>query len=235
MGLQRDVKGKRYGKLVPIKIVDTYALSGEKIWECLCDCGEIINVRLSSLVSGNTKSCGCHQREVAKITGEKSKKFNTYDLSGEYGVGYTAKGEEFYFDLEDYELIKNYCWYIDYYGYVQTNIKKRHILFHRFIMNPPDNMDIDHKNGNTTDNRKSELRLCTRQQNLFNVGLRKNNKSGTTGVCKNQSNNWYAQICVSGKVIHLGTFSEKNDAIKARKDAEKKYFGNFVRKDDIDR
>ena len=40
---------------------------------------------------------------------ETFKKYNTYDLSGEYGIGYTSKGEEFYFDLDDYDKIKDYC------------------------------------------------------------------------------------------------------------------------------
>ena len=53
---------------------------------------------------------------------ETHKKENKYDLSGKYGIGYTYKGDEFYFDLDDYTLIKEHCWCIDHEGYVSTNL-----------------------------------------------------------------------------------------------------------------
>ena len=49
---------------------------------------------------------------------ERSRKYNTYDLSGDYGIGYTEEGNEFSFDLEDYDKIKNYYWNIDNKGYI---------------------------------------------------------------------------------------------------------------------
>ena len=80
-------------------------------------------------------------------------------MEGEYGIGYTSKGEEFYFDLEDYDLIKNYCWYKTFYGYLATRERgsKKHIFLHKIILryqNQSKN-DIDHINGNKADNRKS--------------------------------------------------------------------------------
>ena len=81
------------------------------MWECLCDCGNIVNVAGSALKNGNTKSCGCYKREMdKKIYGIQNKKYNTYDLSGEYGIGYTEDSTIFYFDLEDYDKIKDYYW-----------------------------------------------------------------------------------------------------------------------------
>ena len=55
------------------------------------------------------------------------KKYNTYDLTGEYGIGYTSKDEEFYFDLEDYDKIKDYCWRITMQGYVRAYSPKTKI------------------------------------------------------------------------------------------------------------
>ena len=68
---------------------DRISQSGRKIvmWKCLCSCGKYIEVRGDSLRRGHTKSCG-HNR--------KNKKGNKYDLSGDYGVGYTYKNEPFY-------------------------------------------------------------------------------------------------------------------------------------------
>ena len=51
---------------------------------------------------------------------------NVYDLSGEYGIGYTLKGEPFWFDLEDYDLIKDYCWHYTQKNKIETtNVETR--------------------------------------------------------------------------------------------------------------
>ena len=85
------------------------------------------------------QSCGCVILEHCRKNLQKindagiKRKFNNYDLTGSFGIGYTTKGEEFYFDLEDYDLIKNYNWHIDKSGYVVANSgdnRKRKILLH---------------------------------------------------------------------------------------------------------
>lgn len=156
------------------------------------------------------------------------KKYNEYNLSGEYGIGYTFKGEEFYFDLEDYTKIKDYCWCIDAYGYVRGNTKKSKIKFHRLITNCSDDMVIDHINHNRADNRKLNLRICSQHENNMNKGIAPNNTSGITGVFWNKKlNKWGATIGFKGKNIHLGVFDDFEDAIKVRKEAEEKYFGEY--------
>lgn len=72
---------------------------------------------------------------------KKQSKFtnrNTYDLSRNYGIGFTSKGQEFYFDLEDYQLVLQYIWYIDNHGYVRTNInengKRTYLFMHHLVM-----------------------------------------------------------------------------------------------------
>lgn len=160
------------------------------------------------------------------------KKYNTYDLSGEFGIGYTSKGEEFWFDLEDYDIIKNYCWYKDKKGYVvSTDSKTRKtILFHRIITNCPDGYIPDHILGKETryNNRKSNLRIVTKQQNGMNSALSENNTSGVTGVkWHSRDNIWEACITVNYKRIYLGRYNKFEDAVKARKEAEEKYFGEY--------
>jgi hypothetical protein len=84
----------------------------------------------------------------------------------------------------------------------------------------------DHINRNGLDNRKNNLRVCTHQENTTNRSLMSKNTSGFVGVswCK-ATNNWRAQIMVDYKGIHLGCFDSKEDAIKARLNAELKYYG----------
>ena len=160
------------------------------------------------------------------------KRYNTYDLSGEFGIGHTSKGEEFWFDLENYDMIKDYCWYKDKKGYiVSTDSKTRKtILFHRIITNCPDGYMPDHILGKETryDNRKSNLRIVTKQQNGMNSALSENNTSGVTGVkWHSRDNIWEACITVNYKRIYLGRYNKFEDAVKARKEAEEKYFGEY--------
>ncbi len=154
------------------------------------------------------------------------RKHNTYDLSGEYGISYTTKGKEFYFDLEDYDLIKDYCWYINNDGYVCTNSNNIAIRMHNVIMNFKS--DIDHIHHKKYGNRKSESRIVTRSQNQMNCKLSSNNTSGVTGVSFDKAvNKWLAYITVNKKQIKLGRYKYFNDAVKARKEAKEKYFGEY--------
>jgi len=63
-------------------------------------------------------------------------------------MGYSTKGEEFYFDLEDYDKIKDYYWRVDNLGYVITGYKEKEKVYdlkmHRLIMNAKENENVDH-------------------------------------------------------------------------------------------
>ncbi len=165
-----------------------------------------------------------------------NKKFNIYDLSGEFGIGYTLKGEEFWFDLEDYDKIKYACWFVEPKGRLvsrnyETSGKTTPIKFHRLIMGFPDpkEFDIDHIFGNQLDNRKEYLRICLHKENIRNIKIPVNNTSGFIGVYfRKDTGKWLAKIEVDTIVIRLGNFVNKEDAIIARLQAELKYFGNFA-------
>lgn len=119
-------------------------------------------------------------------------------------------------------------------AYAYTNIvvegKQKAILMHKFILNYFGDLDIDHKNGDKFDNRKSNLRVCTHQNNGFNQKVRKNNTSGHKGVnWFKRDSNWEVKIMVDYKAIYLGRYKSLEEAIKVRKEAEEKYFGEFRR------
>ena len=80
---------------------------------------------------------------------------------------------------------------------------------------------IDHINGNPLDNRIANLRLATSSQNCLNRKVA--NKTGVPGVTQRENGNWRALVKINGKMIHLGTFSMLEDAIKARLDAEERF------------
>jgi len=235
--ISKDLTGMKFNRLIVIKRVDNYiSPHGKKQsqWLCQCDCeeqNEIIVTR-NNLQSGNTKSCGCLQKE--KII--KLNKYNIYNLTGEFGIGYTNNNEEFYFDLEDYDKIKDYCWCKSNNGYIITNDynKEKHIIIwmHRLITNCPDDMEVDHKFHDHWDNRKEFLRIVTRSQNQMNIGLKSHNTSGITGVSwMEKYGKWQAYININGKRINLGYYDDFQDAVRARKEAEEKYFGEYKFKD----
>lgn len=92
--------------------------------------------------------------------------------------------------------------------------------------------EIDHKNGDTFDARRSNLRLATRAQNTANSGARINNKSGLKGVSHapyNKSKPWRAAIVVDGKNIHLGYHTTPELAAAAYDAVCRQYQGEFAR------
>lgn len=199
------------------------------MWHCRCECGNEKDIASSDLQNGSAKSCGCLQRE---LTSKRRKKYNTYDLTGGCGVGYTTKGEEFYFDLEDYDKIKNYCWrkrrdkYLDAKLCDGTNSR---ILMHKVILNG--DSEIDHINGVRHDNRKNNLRYAEingLNRNNQNKILQSNNTSGVKGVAWHSRDNiWEAYISINHKQIYLGRFDKFEDAASVRKEAEEEYFGEW--------
>ena len=235
MGKFINLTGQRFGKLTVIKRAEEYVSpKGQRgiQWLCECDCEDKnqIIVRGSNLKSGLTNSCGCY-----KI--EKQKQYNEYDLkSHNYGIGYLDDGTEFYFDLEDYNKIKDIKWKKDKDGYIVSNYidkdsgKTKQYKMHRLITDCPDDLIPDHVYGENTrnDNRKSNLRICTEQENHINRKISTNNTSGVTGVhWYNKTQRWRAVIYYHNKKIHLGSFENFEDAVLARKNAEKEYFGEF--------
>lgn len=239
VNVKEDLTGKTFGRWLVLGQADDYTnpYSGKRTaaWLCECSCKDKTQriITGSNLKNGSSKSCGCYKNEK---TSKLTKKYNQYDLSKEYGIGYTSKGEEFYFDLEDYDLIKDFCWYTDRDGYFATNDyrsgKKKRLSMHRLIMGEQElPCDIDHIHGKYTrnDNRKSNLRITTHSQNSMNKGLQSNNTSGVTGVSwYHKTNKWRAHIMINKKFISLGLFEDFDDAVKARKEAEEKYFGEYA-------
>jgi len=223
-----DLVGQRFGKLI-VKELIGHTKNRGVIWKCKCDCGNEVDVVAALLTGNRKKSCGCDTKELIRQSRIKS---NRYDLSGDYGIGYTSKGEEFYFDLEDYELIKDYCWRM-HNGYLDAKVRDgsdKRILMHCLIMG---HKYVDHIGGNKNDNRKSNLRIPAdnygfQSYNNMNKRLQSNNTSGYPGVyyCKDR-NNWRAVIGINNKRINLGLFNTLEEAVKARKEAEEKYFGEY--------
>ena len=221
-------------RLTVIRQVDDYVDSaGEHYaqWLCHCNCEnnkEEFVVRGSHIKNGTTLSCGCLNKE--RLVG-RPKKGNKYDLSGDYGIGWTSNtNEELYFDLEDYDKIKEHTWYSFMDGSTKaigawdTNKGSRISMHHLLGF-----AEYDHMDRNELNNKKDNLRQCTRTENRINANRRIDNTSGFVGVSYHKADNkWWAKISVNKKEVLVGRYEDKEDAIVARLKAEKQYYGEFA-------
>ena len=144
----------------------------------------------------------------------------------------TRKGEEIIVDDSDYEWLSKFKWYVDFSGYARRNLridgKRVMILMHRKIMNTPSEYHTDHINGIRTDNRRCNLRICTRSENLSNRGAASNNKTRLKGVSKNSDRETFrAEITVDKQRIYLGSFRTPEEAHQAYIAASLQYHGAF--------
>ena len=139
-------------------------------------------------------------------------------------------------DLCDIKLVKPYKWGLDKDGYAVTHIKGKRQLMHRFLLGVSGANDVDHINGDRLDNRRKNIRVCSRSQNNMNIPLRVSNSSGVTGVNWSKGHNaWEARIWYQKRSIHLGIFKDFYEAVKARKKAEAEYYKEFAYNPDLDR
>jgi hypothetical protein len=117
-------------------------------------------------------------------------------------------------------------------GYIIAKINYRDYSAHRIAwlvthgVWPPD--ELDHINGNKADNRISNLRLATRQQNMCNTKIWNTSSTGVKGVCwRKEYKKYCARVTIDSKRTHLGYFDTIAEAAAARAAAEIKYFGEF--------
>ena len=141
-------------------------------------------------------------------------------------------------DDEDFGKIANHKWHVYINrakntkyaaANIKTNGKKTTIRMHRLIMDAKPGEFVDHINMNGLDNRKSNLRLSTRQGNSANRKSYRGSSSKYKGVTSHRGKRWRAQINVGGNVRHLGSFMEQEYAARAYDIAALEAFGEFAR------
>lgn len=111
--------------------------------------------------------------------------------------------------------------------YAASRINYKIVYMHRWIMRPPPQMQIDHIDDDGLNNRRSNMRICTRFQNSLRR-RRVNSSSGFRGVREHQGH-WTATITLHGKRIYLGFFKDKTVAAQAYDAAAREHYGDFAR------
>ena len=225
-----DIVGNQYGKLTVIKELEPRIDEHNRhlrYFECACLCGNKTVASYSNLIGGHTTSCGCLKYEKA----QERRKYNKYDIFETYVQGYFNNNDQCFFaDYNDYNLIKDLCWCLDGRGYVGARTESGdYIKMHRLIMNISDpSVIVDHIDGNPLNNCRSNLRLVNYSQNHMNRRVGDNNTSGIVGVNWHSARHqWRAYISIDHHTIHLGWFANKEDAIRARQEGERRYFGEY--------
>lgn len=145
-----------------------------------------------------------------------------------------TQGQVAEIDDLDYPLVAAFDWMATWDGNTwyavatsgQRKLNLPKLRMHRLIALPLDHQEIDHVDRNGLHNRRSNLRIATRRQNTLN--RRTESTSGYRGVYETPNGTYQAKIKVSGRLLHLGTFADLDDAARAYDEAAKQYNGRFA-------
>lgn len=208
-----DLSGEKYGRLT----VTEYSHQnnhGKSIWKCLCECGTEVSVVGAGLKRGHTTSCGCTKTDnmVAYNTTHGMKGTRTYNV---------------------WNNMKSRCndssrWDAEYYSTKGITYDTRWEKFEEFFEDMgevPEGLSLDRidPSGNYC---KENCRWATYSLQGYNQEISKSNTSGKTGVhFSEQSDKWIAAIGVENTRVNIGSFVTFEEAVKAREEAELKYFG----------
>lgn len=136
-----------------------------------------------------------------------------------------SNGTTFSFSERHLKEVSKYYWYSDSSGYAMSDKNRKKIRLHSFVVGPiKKGYNVDHINRDKTDNTDENLRVVTHQENIRNSKLNIRNTSGISGVYP-VGKKWMAMIKLDGRDVRLGRFTTKLEAIQARIDGEKKYWG----------
>lgn len=223
-----NLVGRRFGHLL-VTGQDKAKKKAHRYWICQCDCGTVCSVPGTHLKTGHTKSCGCYRK--------KKQKHGWLDLTGErYGrllvLGIWEENSPFS------DEVKNG-------GFVEDGGMKKTEAERWICRCDCGTICVCLKENLRTGKTKScgclrqEQRKVNMQKAIHfegntcveRIASRKpgsNNTSGCRGVYRRKNGTWRASIGFQGKVYNLGTFQDYEKAVKARQEAERKYYDTFL-------
>lgn len=149
-----------------------------------------------------------------------------------------SKNLYFLIDTEDYDVAKKYLWHTMRVKkkkgdiiYVRSKVGDKYVYLHNLLLKKPKGKFVDHINRNALDNRKSNLRIATRQQNSFNRRSSKKNKTGYIGVIRHKKtpiHPYYAKVSKDNKNYVVGFFKTALEAAIARDKKAIELHGEFA-------
>lgn len=201
---QKDVTGQRFGKLTALYPIGETCGNGSLVWHCRCDCGGEVDAPLHQLATGYRKSCGCLSHPQLKdYVGKRFGKLVVLEYAGKRAGMHRWRcvcdcGKE---TIVGQTLLQS--------GKTQScGCRKEEAICEKMAF-------VD--GTSVTLLERASTRLIA------------SNTSGYNGVYQNKKNKkWTAQITFKGKTYYLGAYSHIEDAVKARKKAEERIYGEFL-------
>lgn len=138
---------------------------------------------------------------------------------------------------EDWERVRKHSWSATNKGYARARVLGKMTMLHRFLMNPPAGMVVDHISGRTYDNTRGNLRICSPSENSRNARkrVRKQDPNNPRPVCEfpgvswhAPAKKWVASIRVEAKTRYLGIYTNPVEAAHVAHEARLKHFGEFA-------
>lgn len=216
MSRKLELSGKTFGRLFVVSEAGRSS-NGSVLWNCICNCGNTVQVMSSSMKNSLISSCGCLYAETRK----NCNKTHGKSKSREYNA-WTAAKQRCYYIKHDY--------YSEYGGRGITmcdDWKNSFENFYRDMGDCPEGMSIERIDTNGHYEPKN-CKWDSASNQIFNTRMRPNNKSGKSGVYWHKiTMKWAAAIRSNGRSIHLGVFENLEDAVSARRVAELKYYGRI--------
>lgn len=148
---------------------------------------------------------------------------------------FTKNGYEILVDQIDFDEFSKHAWQINQRGYAYRKMKidgrYKNVRMHRYVMGVllGDPREVDHIDGNRLNNQRSNLRICSHGENMYNYKKPVTNTSGFKGVKPAKANGrWRADIRINGKQTTLGTFDDPETAYAAYCEAAARHRGEFA-------
>lgn len=214
-----DIVGRKFGKVIISKYLGYFPRNKgssrkEHFYECTCACGNTAVAARGQILRGKRKTCG----NCTKIIRE----------GGHYRY-FTKKGDTFIFGPEDLEFISAHRCSVNEHGYATVVINGKSRRLSSVLLGTTGRQCADHINGDRSDNRRSNLRVCSNTENHGNQCISSRNTSGYKGVSRIKGQNRYrAYINKNGVRRELGNFSTAIEAAGAYDRAARFYFGEFA-------
>ena len=178
--------------------------------------------------------CNRHYRQVLKYGEPRRNRFDKNDIIIHNNCAEiilrSRKQEEIgraIIDLKDIDLIKKYKWGCGDTKYARTTIDGKIVFLHNLLIGKNKKYEVDHIDRDRLNNKRNNLRHISRSMNGYNRKETPCKYSGVVGVRKTKQDRWCSRIKKNGKDVYLGTYAKKEVAIKVRKLAEIKYFGEL--------
>jgi hypothetical protein len=155
---------------------------------------------------------------------------------------YLGEGQFTILDPQDYYRLGNFKWWVHGNGTnlyaarsaLTAQLRSKIVFLHRQIMDPPPALLVDHRNCDSLDNRRANLRLATHKQNMHNRRKRANTSSRFIGVhFDKQRRKWAVHIRHNGRKLWLGRFADEIAAARAYDNAARQYNGDFARLNNV--